>query len=421
VSEAIPARARRTALAILLVTYIFNFIDRQIVGILAIPIKDDLGLSDGQLGLMGGLAFALLYAGLGIPIAGLADRYGRARVIAISVAVWSFFTALCGFVQNFGQLFAARMGVGIGEAGGVGPAYALIADLFPPDHRARALAVFSFGIPIGSALGIFLGGWIAAAIDWRAAFPVVGLAGLPVALLVALCIREPARSAPPSGPPSQPPRLRTTLASLCHSPSFWLLSLAAGLGSIPGYGLLFWLPSFFARNFHLPLGQVSLFYGSIILFGGLAGIALGGWLGDRAGRRSAAAYPSIPALAFLAAAPLFAAGLFAPSLAVAFPLFLVAQALSLIWFGPILAALQQLVIASSRAAASSIFLFINSVVGLAFGTYLLGALSDRLTPSLGEDALRHAILITLGCYLLSAVLYGMAARRAGRDWLAADG
>src|SRR3954471_17717086 len=180
-------------LLILLLAYIFNFIDRQIIGVLALPIKAELGLSDKQLGLMGGLAFALFYSGLAIPIAWLADRRSRVRIIAWSVGLWCLFTAACGFAQNFWQLFLARMGVGIGEAGGVAPSYALVSDFYPKEKRGRALAFFSLGIPIGSALGIFFRGWIASHLDWRSAFLIVGLAGLPAALLVRLFVPEPVR------------------------------------------------------------------------------------------------------------------------------------------------------------------------------------------------------------------------------------
>ncbi|MFP5455860.1 MAG: MFS transporter, partial [Alphaproteobacteria bacterium] len=170
-------------MAMLLLAYTLNFIDRQIIGILAVPIKADLGLSDAQLGLMGGLAFALFYTGLGIPIAMMADRYDRSRIMTAALAVWSLMTALCGLTQNFWQLFVSRLGVGVGEAGGVAPAYTLIGDLFPPEKRARALALYSFGIPIGSASGIVFGGVIATLIDWRSAFFIVGFAGLLLAPL----------------------------------------------------------------------------------------------------------------------------------------------------------------------------------------------------------------------------------------------
>ena len=174
-------RYRLVVLAMLVLVYTFNFIDRQIVGILAVPIKADLGLTDTQLGLMGGLAFALFYTALGIPIAMLADRRNRTTIMTVALLLWSAMTAACGFAQNFWQLFLARLGVGVGEAGGVAPAYSLVADYFPPHQRARALGAYSFGVPIGSALGIVFGGFIAHWVDWRTAFLVVGAAGILIA------------------------------------------------------------------------------------------------------------------------------------------------------------------------------------------------------------------------------------------------
>lgn len=405
------------ALAILLLAYIFNFIDRQIIGILAVPIKADLALSDKQLGLMGGLAFALFYTGLGIPIAALADRRSRVKIIALSVGIWSAFTAACGLAQNFWQLFLARMGVGIGEAGGVAPSYALIADMVPPHRRARALAFFSFGIPLGSALGIFFGGWIATNIDWRAAFLIVGLAGLPLVPLVLYGVPEPARGGFDRGGAAEPaPPLPQVLARLARTPSFWLLSFGAASGSIIGYGLLFWLPSFFNRSFDLSLGQVTWFYGSVVLIGGLVGTWLGGWFGDRLGSARPGGYALVPAVCFLIAAPLYAVGLFAPSLEIGWMLFAVPQALSLAWLGPVVTAVQHIVPANMRATASASFLFINNLIGIGFGTFFFGFMSDAMTARHGVDALKYSILYGLGFYLLSAALYFLASRQLNRDW-----
>jgi MFS family permease len=406
-------------LAILLFAYIFNFIDRQIIGVLAVPIKADLQLSDRQLGLMGGLAFALFYSGIAIPVAWLADRRNRVKIIAWSVGFWSLFTAACGFAQNFWQLFFARMGVGIGEAGGVAPSYALISDFFPPARRARALAFFSLGIPIGSALGVFFGGWLATHLDWRSAFLIVGLAGIPAALLVRFGISEPARGLFDSidGKASAPaPPLLEVAATLFVKPSFWLLSLGAAAGSILGYGLIFWLPSFFSRSFHLSLIEVSWFYGSIVLVGGIAGTWLGGWLGDRTGPNNPGAYALVPAICFLVAAPCFAMGLFAPSLMVGWFLFAIGQMLALAWLGPVIAAVQHIVPPSMRATASASFLFINNLIGIGFGIYFLGEMSDRMTAAHGQDALRYSILYGLAFYLLSSLLYFAASRTLKRDW-----
>jgi MFS family permease len=406
-------------LAILLLAYIFNFIDRQIIGILAVPIKAELKLSDTELSLMGGIAFALFYSGIAIPVAWLADRKSRVNIIAISVALWSAFTALCGLAQNFWHLFLARMGVGVGEAGGVAPSYALISDFYPRERRARALALFSLGIPIGSALGVFFGGWIATNLDWRSAFVIVGLAGLPVALLVKLLIPEPVRGGfdTVDGAPSEPaPPFATVAATLAKTPSFWLLSLGAASGSILGYGLIFWLPSFFSRSFDLALIEVSWFYGSIVLVGGIAGTWLGGWIGDRTGPDRPGSYALVPAVCFLLAAPTFALGLFAPSLTVAWVLFAIGQMLALAWLGPVIAAVQHIVPPNMRATASASFLFINNLIGIGFGIFFLGFMSDRMTAAHGQDALRYSILYGLAFYLLSSLLYFAASGRLKQDW-----
>ena len=406
-------------LVILLLAYIFNFIDRQIIGILAVPIKAELQLSDTQLSLMGGIAFALFYSGIAIPVAWLADRKSRVNIIAFSVALWSAFTALCGLAQNFWHLFLARMGVGIGEAGGVAPSYALISDFFPKERRARALALFSLGIPIGSALGVFFGGWIASNLDWRSAFIIVGLAGLPAALAVKLGVPEPVRGGfdTVDGSASEPaPPFLTVARTLAATPSFWLLSFGAASGSILGYGLIFWLPSFFSRSFGLELIEVSWFYGSIVLVGGVAGTWLGGWLGDRTGADNPGSYALVPAICFLIAAPVFAFGLFAPSLGIAWLLFAIGQMLALAWLGPVIAAVQHIVPPNMRATASASFLFINNLIGIGFGIFFLGFMSDRMTAAHGEDSLQYSILYGLVFYLLSSLLYFIAARRLERDW-----
>ena len=409
----------RRVLLILLLAYIFNFIDRQIIGILAVPIKAELELSDTQLSLMGGIAFALFYSGLAIPIAWLADRKSRVNIIAFSVALWSLFTAACGVAQNFWQLFLARMGVGIGEAGGVAPSYALISDFFPRSKRARALAFFSLGIPIGSALGVFFGGWIATHLDWRSAFLIVGLAGLPAALLVKLGVPEPVRGGfdTADGSASEPaPPFPVVAGTLAATPSFWLLSFGAASGSILGYGLIFWLPSFFSRSFDLELQQVGWFYGSIVLVGGIAGTWLGGWLGDRTGPDRPAAYALLPAICVLIAAPTFAAGLFAPSLAIGWILFTIGQMLALAWLGPVIAAVQHIVPPNMRATSSACMLFINNLIGIGFGIFFLGFMSDTMAERYGDESLRYSILYGLAFYLLSALLYFIASRRLPKDW-----
>ena len=410
-------------LLLLLFAYIFNFIDRNIVGVLAVPIREEFDLSDTALSHLG-VAFGIFYATIAIPIAWLADRKSRVNIIAGAVALWSLFTALCGVVQSYTQLVIARMGVAVGEAGGIAPSYSLISDYFPREKRSRALAFFSLGIPIGSALGVFFGGWLAANLSWRAAFVIVGLLGLPAALLIKLLIPEPRRGrfdAPPSAPivdappPHEAPPARAVARALFHNPSFWLLSFGAASGSILGYGLIFWLPSFFNRTFGLPIEDVGWFYGSIILVGGGAGTWLGGWLGDKLGAARPAGYALIPAVCFLITAPTFALGLFAPSLPVAWILFTIGQMLALAWLGPVITAIQHIVLPTMRATASASFLFINNLIGIAFGIYFLGWLSDAMKSAHGENSLQYSILYGLGFYFLAALFYLLAATRLKRD------
>lgn len=403
-------------LLVLLLAYVFNFIDRQIIGVLALPIRTEFALSDSALGGLG-VAFGIFYAAIALPIAWLADRRARVPIVAAAIALWSLFTMACGAAQTYTQLVLARMGVAFGEAGGIAPSYSLIADYYPKKARARAMAFFSLGIPIGSALGIFFGGWLVAHLSWRIAFLIVGAAGLPGALLVKLLVPEPDRGGLDAAPPAAVPSAAAAAATLARNPSFWLLSLGAASGSILGYGLIFWLPSFFQRSFGLAPADVGWFYGSIVLVGGIAGTWLGGWLGDRLGPDRPGAYALIPAVCFLLTAPAFALGLFAPRLWLAWLLFAFGQMLALAWLGPVIAAVQHIVRPVLRATASASFLFINNLIGIAFGIYFLGWLSDRMKAAHGEASLQYSILYGLVFYLLSAGLYLLAARRLRRDWV----
>ena len=397
----------------LLLVYTFNFIDRQILGILAGPIKAELALSDTQLGLLGGLAFAILYSTMAIPLAMVADRTSRTWVITGSLAVWSGFTALCGFATGFWSMFLVRLGVGVGEAGGVAPSYALIADYFPPAERARALAVYSLGIPLGAALGVLFGAQIAARIDWRTAFIVVGLLGVLIAPLFRFAVREPKRLVPAR---AQAP-LSSAFAILAGKRSFWLMAFGAASCSTLGYGFAFWFPQLLQRSFGLDLIDTSYFYGGVLLLGGIAGVLGGGVLGDRLGKGDRGKYALIPAVAFVVAVPLFAAGILSGSVGLAFLLFLLPQALAYMWLAPIITAVQHLVPAPMRATASASFLLINNLVGLGAGTYVLGALSDALTGRFGSQALAMSMLAGLGFYLLAAGLLAFAAKPLRREWV----
>jgi len=408
------AASRAFVLVMLLIVYTFNFLDRLVMSILATPIKTELHLTDTQLGMLGGLAFAILYSTLAIPFAWIADRTSRSWVISASLLVWSGFTALCGVTTGFAQLFLCRLGVGVGEAGGVDPSYALISDIFPPQQRARALGIYSLGIPLGAGLGVLFGGAVAAAVDWRTAFLAVGLAGVIFMPIFALTVREPERS-------------RTTergriaigdvFAILAAKPAFWLLAFGAAFSSMVGYGLAFWLPSLLQRSFGMSLLSASHFYGLLLLVGGIPGILLGGWTADRAGLSGKSGYARIPGIAFLIAVPLFAAGILSHSIALAFALFLIPQALSYVWLAPVLTAVQHLVPAPVRATASASFLLINNLIGLGLGALTIGKLSDLLKPGFGDEALRVGMLAALACYLIAGLLMLIAAPRLQRDWV----
>lgn len=416
-TQAAPVRYRsgyaRLVLAMLLVVYTFNWVDRQILGILAPAIKADLGLSNTQLGMLGGIAFAALYSTLAIPLAYLADRTSRTWVVTVSMVVWSGFTALCGMAGGFWQLFLFRLGVGVGEAGGVAPSYALISQYFPPEKRARAISIYSMGIPVGLAAGVLLGAAIAQAVDWRAAFLVVGLAGVIVAPIFRLVVKEPPRPAATAG---RAP-LSAVFATLARKPSFWLMAFASAMSSTAGYGLAFWVPSILIQTFGFDLQVTSYFVGSLLLIGGATGVFLGGVLADRLGKADRGAYAWVSSLAWAVAAPLFIAGFLSSSPWTAWLLLLVPNALNVLFVGPLTTATQHLVPPHMRATAAACFLLINNLIGIGAGSWLLGGLSDLMTPQFGAEALRYSAIVLVCLYFVASALALLAVRPLRRDWV----
>lgn len=400
-------------LAVLLIAYIFNFLDRTIINILAGSIIAELRLTDTEFGAITGLAFAILYSMLGVPLAMLADRTRRGWVVAGSLAVWSAFTALCGTAVSFGQLFIYRLGVGVGEAGGVAPSYALIADYFPPDRRARALATFSLGIPLGLAGGTLIGAYLAALINWRAAFLAMGAGGVLLAPIMLLVVRD---RGPTTGARAREPLLRT-FPTIARKPTFWLMATAASFSSVAGYGLAAWTPSVLERSFGLGLIERGQFLAAIFLIGGTAGVFAGGWLADRLGQADRAWYARLPALAWLITAPTFAMGLLTTNLWMAWPLLLISNALNILWLGPVTTAVQHLVPQATRSTASASFLLINNLVGLGIGPMLIGGLSDVFKQRFGAEALRYAAVSVVSIYLVAALLMILAAKRLPGDWV----
>ena len=404
----------RLVLAMLLVVYTFNFLDRQILGILAKPIQEDLDLSDAEFGAIAGIAFAVLYSVMGVPLAILADRIGKTRVIAGSLVVWSGFTALCGVATSFWQLFLYRLGVGVGEAGGVAPSYALIADYFPLERRARALAIYSTGIPVGLALGVLTGAYIAAMVNWQAAFVTVGLAGIALAPVFLWIVRDkPGAIAPVETRDS----VFAVFPILAGKPAFWLMAFGAGCSSLAGYGLALWTPKIVMQHFDWGLIPAGQFMASLLLLGGATGIFMGGVVADRMGKLDRGWYVKIPAIAWLITAPMFVAGLLSDQPVLTWFLLLIPNALNTLWIGPVIAAVQHLVPANMRTSASGSFLMINNLIGLGLGPWLMGAISVALKGDYGEDSLRYAAMIAVGFYLVAASLALLAVRPLRRGWV----
>jgi predicted MFS family arabinose efflux permease len=409
-----PSRGyARLVLAMLLIVYTFNWLDRQILGILAPAIKADLGLTNTQLGALGGIAFAMLYSTLAIPLAVVADRTSRSWVITASMVVWSGFTALCGFAGGFWHLFLCRLGVGVGEAGGVAPSYALISQYFPPERRARAISIYSMGIPVGLAAGVLFGAAIAKAVDWRAAFVVIGLAGVVIAPIFRLVVKEPPRVVAPGGHA----RVGAVFALLARKPSFWLMAFASAASSTAGYGLAFWTPSILIQAHGFDLTVTSWFYGSLLLVGGTTGVFLGGVLADRLGKADRGAYAKVSSFVWLLTAPLFVAGLLSPSPVTAWLFLLVPNALNILFVGPLTTATQHLAPPPMRATAAACFLFINNLIGIGAGSWLLGGISDLMKPQFGEAALRYSAVSLTGLYLVAALLTLLAVRPLRKDWV----
>jgi predicted MFS family arabinose efflux permease len=400
----------------LTVVYAFNFVDRQILVILQEPIKREMNLSDAQLGLLSGFSFAVVYITAGIPIAYWADRTNRRNIIAAALAVWSGMTALSGLAQNYTQLLLARIGVGIGEAGGSPPAHSMISDYYPPERRGTALAIYSTGVHAGVLLGFVVGGVISQLYGWRLAFMAVGIPGVVFAGLFLLTVREPARGRWESGAvAAYRPTLAQTLSELSSYRSFWYLAVGCGLAAFVGYGNGNFAPSYLIRNHGLSVGEVGLV---LALCGGVAGMIgtfLGGFLADRLGTADPRWYLWVPMLAGLAGVPLgFPYLLLDNTLAVLVFSFLVSVAINT-YLGPCLAISHTLVPPGMRAFTSAILFFILNMIGLGLGPLATGLLSDLYGPHFGIDGLRYAMLTVSLLAAPSVLLFWLAARQLPAD------
>ena len=414
--------ARRYAIVVLAVVYMFNFVDRQILAILLPSIKEEFQVGDTVLGLLAGTAFALFYVILGIPIARLADRRNRRNLIALAVAVWSGMTALSGFAANIWQLTLARIGVGVGEAGCSPPAHSMIADLYPPEQRSSAMGFYTLGISAGIMLAYLAGGWVVQNMGWREAFFIIGLPGLLLALIVRFTLPEPRRGASEERRDSgSQPELIIVVRFLLERRSFLYMSIAAGLSAFVGYSIINFMPSFIDRSFGVGIAVIGFWLGLIYGIAGGAGFYFGGYFADRIGRAGHRKAMEFIALSTVASA-LFYGGVFlATSVTVCMTLLVVPAVIANFYLAPVLSQTQSLVSLRMRAVASSLVLLVINVIGLAMGSPITGFISDLLEPTLGVESMRYSLLIVSSVMLpLAAWCYFRAGKYIDQDLQRAD-
>ena len=415
-AEDYSAGYKRFVLVMLTIVYAFNFIDRQILVILQEPIKADMGLSDAQLGLLSGFSFALIYVTAGIPIAYWADRGNRRNIVSLALAVWSGMTALSGFVQNYGQLLAARIGVGLGEAGGSPPSHSMISDYFPPEQRGRALSFYSMGIYIGILFGFAFGGMIAEAFGWRMAFLVVGIPGVIFAVVLRLTVQEPIRGRwDTAAETAQRPSFAETMAVLKQLPSFWYIAFGCSLMAFVGYGVGNFFPSFLIRNHGLSIGQVGMVLALVSGIGGAAGTYLGGYLGDRFGARDPRWYLWVPMYGGLIAFGPYLYVLLTDNTTHLLIILIFTNILTALYLGPSIAMSHALVPPSMRALTSAILFFVLNMIGLGLGPFLTGLTSDLLAPRFGDQSLRYAMVLASMTGLVAILLFYLGARKLPAD------
>jgi predicted MFS family arabinose efflux permease len=412
-----PSRERLShpyvALGAVTVIYTINLLDRQIVNVLAEPIKRDMGLSDTQIGMLAGLVFAVFYTTLGLPLAMLADRVSRVKIIAACCATWSLFTALCGMSANLLQLSLARMGVAIGEAGATPPSYSLIADYFAASKRAMALAIFALASPIASMTGALLAGTIGAAYGWRTALLVASIPGAICAIGFLLLVREPRRGRldDPAKQNRDPLPLRRFIVEFVRTPLLFRTTVAGAVASFVIYASSTWIPPFLMRERGMTLAQIGAFYGVAVGLSIAAGQLTGGFLGERlARRRSRAALASMSAVAYLVGFPFFVGGILVPSWGVGLPLLLTAGAAAIVYIGPAAALIQEGAAPNQRSLASAIYIFVVNVIGLGLGPLYVGVVSDLTSDVPGIGGLEMAMLSLAPAYLLAAACFWWTAK-----------
>lgn len=423
---------RSYAVWLLFLVAVCNFFDRQLINILAEPIKQELGLADWQLGMLTGLSFALLYTIAGIPIAILADRTDRTKIIGVALFLWSTFTALCGLAQSFSQLLLSRLAVGLAESGCQPPSLSLIADYAPSEKRSSAMGHYSAGIPIGGLMALAAGGIIADQFGWRAAFLIAGLPGIFLALIVFLTLRDPRTAQAKVTRAAAARPVRVCLVELSKTTMVWWIGLASAAIAMVGYGQVAFLGSFFlrvhadglqdlsawiARSFDMHLGPLALVGMALGLVAGLSGAFgtwIGGKLGDRLSRDNITLLLIVPGVAAPLAFPFFLLAFNASQAWLAILLLIPSSFLTSIWLGPTFAALQSVVQPDNRATAAAVQATFVLFLGLGLGPVIVGALSDFFAGPLGfgsGEGVRLALMIMSGMTLVAGGLFVVGAMR----------
>ena len=411
---------RNYVLVLLTSVAAINFLDRQILGVLLEPIREEFGLADWVLGLLTGFAFAVFYASLGIPIAALADRFSRRNIIVVCTGIFSVMTAVCGMAQNFWHLFLARVGVGIGEAGTMPASQSIVSNLFPIESRATAMGLLATGGNIGLMLGLLIGGWVNEWWGWRWAFVAAAAPGLLLALAIWLTVKEPKRPHNPALDPAARPQLvKETLASIAYMarvPSLRWFTGGGALYGLTGYGLYTFMPSYFIRYHDLTTGEAGTVISVMTGVIGAIGTFAGGWFCAKLARRYGMHWNGwLPAMAILLSAPFMVTMLLSDNTWLIIGLFVVPGFLSSVYAGPTWAIIQELVAPGRRAMAASVYMLIFNLIALGLGPVFTGTVSSAIQPMVGDQSLRYAMVAVVAISLAGAFAYFMAGRTVTRD------
>lgn len=416
-AEGTTAKRPGIVLAALTFVYVLNFLDRQLIGIVAKPIQDSLGVTDGQLGLIGGLYFAMFYCFIAIPVGWFADRTSRVGVLSLACAIWSAATVACGMAGNYAQLVAARMAVGFGEAGGVPPSYAIITDTYPPGRRAAAFGIFNLGPALGAAVGVAFGALIAEHFGWRMPFVIIGAIGIVTALLLRLLMREPVRGATDAAVAvtTEKARFWPTVGMFFSHPVLMLAALGSGATQFVTYGLGNFAVLFLMREKGMVLGEVALWYALVIAIGMGGGMIVSGRVIDRMTRRSRAGYATAPAVSLAIAVPFYLAFVWEPGWPLALGLLLVVMVFNYVYLSAAVALVQDEVRPDQRVLSGALLLLVMNFIGLGLGPTWVGFASDMFKSRGDAHALQTALYTLTPFYLVAIALFAFLARRLARE------